>query len=217
MDTNLKKKLTTYFSGHKLAKYRKGEIILKPGESPGYVGFIKTGFVRVYTLSEEGQEITMPFFKPILYFTSIYSLIEMRNRFYFEAMTPVEIYQVPVKEMDDFLAKEPDVKTGVINNVLTAFIDLVEQMGILLSGNAYTKVATMVLLLAGRTEDDDNNYEKINFGITHKLIASLTGLTRETVTLQMIRLEKEGLIINKSKKVVVVDKEKLTKKMREGK
>lgn len=217
MEINLKKKLTAYFSGHRSVKYGKGEIILKPGENPGYVGFIKSGFVRVYTMSADGQEVAMPFFKPILYFTSIYALVGIKNRFYFEAMTPVEIYEVPVKEMEVFLESEPEIKTGVINNILAAFIDLVEQMGILLSGNAYTKVATMVLLLANRTEDEDNNYEKINFGITHKLIASLTGLTRETVTLQMLRLEKDGLIVNKSKKVMVADKEKLKIAIRKGK
>jgi CRP-like cAMP-binding protein len=55
----------------------------------------------------------------------------------------------------------------------------------------------------------NENYSTIDFGITHKLIASLTGLTRETVTLQMIRLEKEGIIVNKSKSVQVLNKEKL--------
>jgi CRP/FNR family transcriptional regulator, cyclic AMP receptor protein len=214
MDINLKKKLGVFFSGHSLVKYKKGEIILRPGEKPGYVGFIKSGFVRVYTLSENGQEITMQFFKPILYFTAIYAVTGVENRFYFEAITPIEMYEAPVGEVEKFFAGDPEAKNEVVNNILSSFIDLAEQMGTLLSGNAYNKVATMVSSLVKRTEGEDKNYEKVNFGITHKLIASLTGLTRETVTLQMLRLEREGAIINKNKKVMVVDKGKLAKAAR---
>ncbi len=209
MDKNLKKKMENYFSDHNLVKYKKGEVILRPGEKPGYVGYIKSGYVRVYTLSENGQEITMQFFKPILYFTSIYALTGIENRFYFEAITPVEMYTASVNEVEELFVKNPELKDQVVNNILLSFVDLVEQMGVLLSGSAYNKVATMVSSLANRTVETIGHYEHIDFGITHKLIASLTGLTRETVTLQMLKLEKEGLIINKNKKVIVVDQEKL--------
>jgi CRP/FNR family transcriptional regulator len=211
MNINLKKKLEGFFAGYKAVKYRKGEIILKPGEKPNYIGFIKSGFVRMYTLSENGQEVTMQFFKPVFYFTMIYAYVGMENRFYFEAITPVEMYEAPVAETMAFFKEDKESIMAVQNNVLKAFIDLVEQMGTLLSGNAYNKVAAMVLSLSERAEGGSENYSKIDFGITHKLIASLTGLTRETVTLQMLKLEKEGLINNRSKKVDILDREGLMK------
>ena len=209
-------KLDSYFTAHKLVRYRKGEIIMKPGEKPGYIGFIKSGFVRMYTLSESGQEVTMQFFKPVFYFTMIYAYCKMENRFYMEAITPVEVYEAPVAETLEFFKKNYELARQVMDNVMKAFVDLVEQMGSMLSGNAYNRVAAMVLSLSNRTEKGDGNYDKIDFGITHKLIASLTGLTRETVTLQMLRLEKEKLIVNKSKKVEVVNKAELTKAAKMG-
>ena len=51
----------------------------------------------------------------------------------------------------------------------------------------------------------------IKFKITHKLIASITGLTRETVTLQMLKLEKEGLIDNNKREIVILNMKKITK------
>lgn len=165
----------------------------------------------MYILSESGQEITMQFFKPILYLTMIYAYSGAENHFYFEAITPVEMYKAPVAETMAFFTKNSEVARAVIGNVMLAFIDLMEQTGSLLSGDAYNKVAAMVLSLSNRTEKEGGNYAKIDFGITHKLIASLTGLTRETVTLQMLKLEKEGLIVNKSKKVTVVNKKGLLK------
>ena len=211
MDFNLKNKLEDFFSQYKLVKYKKGEIILRPGEKPNYVSFIKSGYVRVYTLSENGQEVTMQFFKPTLYFTMIYALTDIENRFYFEAITPVEMYVAPLKDVMAYMGREKEVEREVMHSIMMAFIDLVEQLGFLLSGSAYNKVASMVSSLTNRTEKELSNYSRIDFAVTHKMIASLTGLTRETVTLQMLRLEKEKIIDNSKRKIVVLDPEGLTR------
>lgn len=211
MNINLKKKLERYFSKYRTVKYKKGEIILRPGEKPDYVGFIKSGYVRVYTISEKGQEVTVQFFKPILCFTMIYALTGIENKFYFEAISPVELCAAPVKDFLSFMNREKDTAKEVTNNLMLTFVDMIEQMGLLLSGNAYNKVALMVVSLTNGTETDNEKSSKISLAITHRLIASLTGLTRETVTLQMLRLEKEGLIINKNRRVVVLNRKELEK------
>jgi CRP-like cAMP-binding protein len=110
--------------------------------------------------------------------------------------------EAPNQDMLDFLKANPEVGRELMDSVMAAFLDLITNTANLLAGNAYNRVALMVCSLTNKTEE-------VNFGITHKLIASLTGLTRETVTLQMIKLEKEGIILNKSKSIQVLDKDKL--------
>jgi len=51
----------------------------------------------------------------------------------------------------------------------------------------------------------------IKVKITHKQIATLTGLTRETVTLQMLKLEKNKVIDNDKRQIVVMDIKELRK------
>lgn len=211
MDEKILKKLEVFFDKYPLKKIKKGSVILKPGEITNKVGFIKSGYVRLYSTNESGQEITMQFFKPTLYLTIIYAMTDRKNEFYFEAITPVEMHEAPDKEVLDFLEENDDVNRELTNNIMTAFLDLIKHSSGLLAGNAMNRVAMMVYSLTNRMEGNTNDYAKIDFGITHKLIASLSGLTRETVTLQMIRLEKEGIIINKSKSIQVIDKEKLIK------
>jgi CRP-like cAMP-binding protein len=80
-----------------------------------------------------------------------------------------------------------------------------DQMGHLLSGAAYNKIATILTSLS----ENDDKYAKKTIEITHKMLASLTGLTRETVTLQMIKLDKAKIIENKNKKVVILDEKRL--------
>jgi CRP-like cAMP-binding protein len=202
MNEKVLTKLDVFFSKYPLKKFKKGEVILRPGKMSEKVGFIKTGYVRLYSTKDTGQEITMQFFKPTLYLTTIYALTGRENRFSFEAITPVEMREAPNQDMLDFLKANPEVGRELMDSVMAAFLDLITNTANLLAGNAYNRVALMVCSLTNKTEE-------VNFGITHKLIASLTGLTRETVTLQMIKLEKEGIILNKSKSIQVLDKDKL--------
>lgn len=209
-------KLENFFAKYKAIKYKKGELILKPGEEIKYVCFSKNGFIRMYTLNDSGQEITLLFFRPLFYFTMMFSFAKLSNKFYFEANTPVEVHQAPIDEVRKFFLENEDIFRSAMGIAITGLIGQLEQLSTMMAKDSYSKVASVVYILAERSEKSDGVYTKINFGITHKLIASLTGLTRETVTLQMLRLEKEGLIKNANKKVVVLDEERLMKVTRQG-
>jgi len=65
--------------------------------------------------------------------------------------------------------------------------------------------------MADEFGEDRGKKRAVKFKITHKQIGSLTGLTRETVTLQMLKLEKAGLIDNDKREIVVEDMNKLRK------
>jgi len=197
MDKKFENNLVKFFSLYKIVRYKKGDIILKPNQKNDYISFIKSGYVRVYTLSESKQEISMSFFKPMLYFTSIYAMTGEANRFYFEAITPVEMWSAPKEEFIDYCKKNPEVGTAVMNRVIKLFLNLVENTGKMLAGNSIAKVA---MIITGVIDG------KADFALTHKMIASLTGLTRETVTLQMLKLEKMKLIDNKNRKVTILNR-----------
>jgi len=200
MDAELKNNLEKFFQKTKLVRLKKGEVILRPGEKPNYVAFLKSGYVRMYSVNEAGVEVTVQFFKPILYLTIIFACTGRENQYYFEAISPVEMYMAPEKELKEFLEENPEVSKELMVCMMNLFLDSIDHCNFLLSGNAYNKVAKMVKDIA---------IGKDSFGVTHKLIASLTGLTRETVTLQMLKLEKNKIIENRNKKVFVLDWDRL--------
>lgn len=201
MEIELQKQLEEFFESKRLVKYKKGEVILRSGVNPGWIGYIKSGYVRMYTINENGTETTIQFFKPILYLTLMFAYTGIENRYFFEAITPVEMYTSPTEEALKYFTKTPSISQGIMNNIMKVFLDMMDNYAIMMSGNAYNRVAAMVAKLVKK--EKANGLGSNDFGITHKLIASLTGLTRETVTLQMIKLEKEGAIVNKSKTIVV--------------
>jgi len=49
----------------------------------------------------------------------------------------------------------------------------------------------------------------VNFPATHRVIANLVGLTRETTSVQMSKLQKQGVVSTKRSQFVVNNLEKL--------
>ncbi|KKQ50244.1 MAG: Transcriptional regulator, Crp/Fnr family [Candidatus Shapirobacteria bacterium GW2011_GWE1_38_10] len=211
MKEETKKKLVEFFSKFPLKKYKKGQVIFEPNDDFGGVYFVKSGYLRVYDVNKEGKESGIQLFKPLYFLSLIGTKTGIKNRHYIEALTPVEAWVVPKEEFEKFTQNDPKLYVEVCGALMEKFLDLTSYISHLVSGDAYTKVAGLIYSLASEYGVAKNKEVMIKFKITHKLIASLTGLTRETVTLQMLKLEKDGLIDNFRRQIVVMDMKVLKK------
>lgn len=209
MNDKIKSSLITFFNKYPLVKYKKGDIILQPGDKfPGII-FVKSGYIRVYNVTSDGKEVTLQLFKPLFYFSMIDATTNIGSRHFFEAMTNVEMWIAPRDEAIKFFNDNKEISEDIMKTILMKFIDLTTNIEQLISGDAYKKVAGLVYALADEFGDNKDGMRMIKFKLTHKLIASLTGLTRETVTLQMLKLEREDYLDNKRRQIFVKDMEKL--------
>jgi CRP-like cAMP-binding protein len=211
MKEETKKRLMDFFSKYPLKKYKKGQVLYEPGDDFGGVMFVKSGYLRVYDISKDGKESSIQLFRPLFYLSLISARTKIKNRHFIEAITPVEVWMAPNKDYIDLMAKNPDFYDEVANGFLEKFVEMTTYMSQLISGDAYSKVASLIHSLAEEFGSVKNKKITIKFKITHKMIASLTGLTRETVTLQMLKLEKDGLIDNYRRQIVVENMKALKK------
>lgn len=211
MKEETKKKLVEFFSKYPLKKYKKGQIIFEPNNSFGGVFFVKSGYLRVYDVNKEGKESGIQLFKALYFLSLISAKTGIKNRHYIETLTPVEAWLVPKEDFLKHIKENPALYDEVCNALMEKFLDMTSYISQLVSGDAYTKVAGLIYSLAGEFGVNRNKQITIKFKITHKLIATITGLTRETVTLQMLKLEKDGLIDNDRRQIVVLDMQELKK------
>jgi CRP-like cAMP-binding protein len=209
MNEKIKKQLITFFNKYKLIKYKKGQIIFKPGEKLPGILFDKSGYFRVYTMSKDGKEITLPMLKPMFFCSMVDSLLNKENKYYIEAISPVELWLASEKEFMEFIKSDSDLYDKLTKVMLTDFIDLTNNVSQLIFGDAYTKIAGLVYSMSEKFGETKNKDTTIGFNTPHRMLASMTGLTRETVTLQLLRLQKEGFLYSKGRKIVVRDMNKL--------
>lgn len=170
--------------------------------------YIKSGYVRLYTVLASGEEVTLHIFKPGLLLPILAEKI-VPGRYILEALTSLEVYRITKKDIEKLSASNPEAVVPLLQVGFMGVEELFDRIESLASGDAYSKVVSFFCLLFSDNKDGKNL--KPGFSLTHRIIASLTGLTRETVTIQMLKLKKKGLITGKGRNLMVKDLELLRK------
>lgn len=211
MDKNPLQKLDDFFTKFQLLRYRKKDTILRTDNVPSEVFYFKSGYARLYSVSKDGQELTSIIFQPSDIFPLIWINNELPHSYNLEAMTPVELYRVPRERAIDFIRSNPQIFYELTDKILTRVNGLLERIEYLVFGNAYSKVASIVVICAERFGKKNGKNIIIQVPLTHKDIASLVGLTRETASIELEKLKKKGIIDYRGKIIVVKNIEKLRK------
>jgi CRP/FNR family cyclic AMP-dependent transcriptional regulator len=208
-ESQLVAKLEQFFQTTKVYSYKKRTLIFHPDSVSSSVFFIKSGYVRAYRITEEGEELTLTILKPKDFFPLSYGIHTMANPYHLEAITPLELWRSPQEQFVHFIKSNPDVFYDLTTNILMSFDGVLSRMENLLFCNAYIKVAATLLMCAKGFGEDFNGSTRVKVPLTHRDIATLVGITRETTSLEMKKLEKQGLLTKSGRFIIVKDLKRL--------
>jgi CRP-like cAMP-binding protein len=199
-----------FFSQFPTQKYSKNQILFRPGDKFENVYFIKSGYVRAYTVTPKGEN-TINLFKPLFMMSVIHFISKQRNDYYFQALSPAEVYVAPYSEFKKFIDSNKDFSLSIMEFFFGSLLNYFVNQGNIVNGNAQNKITSVLLQLTQDYGDIKNSKLVVNFPATHRVIANLVGLTRETTSVQMSKLQKMKVISTKRTQFVVNDLEKLKK------
>ncbi len=209
MDQQAQKKLQQFLDQYKSIKAKKGEVLMRPGEQNGLMIFVKKGILRRYVISKLGSELTIAAIQPSFPFAFTQYLTGTINHHYIETFSAVEYVKVPKKEFEDFITQNPDVFVEMSKRLAHRIEELYTNIEYYLTGDAYMKVASIIYLIGERNGKTNEGAIEIESMPTHKDISELIGLTRETVSLQILKLEKDGVIKRKGRKLIIPSRQKI--------
>lgn len=214
VDTELKK----FFSLYPKFKYKKGEIILRPEEAPQGIIYIKSGYVRMYQVFEDGKELTLNIFKPGSYFPMVWAFTDSANLYYYEAFTILTTHRASKAEVINFLKTNPETLIELTNRIIFGFTYLLSNIEKLLSSSACQRINSVLVILANRFGKPlRGRGTLITLSLTHEDIARLTGLSRETTSIEMKKLMDAKCIFYKRRQIVIYNMNKLqTKSLYKG-
>ena len=203
MNETIKQKLEEFFSQFKHLTYKKGEILIRADDEPQGIFYLKSGTVRQYSISKDGEEQTLTLYKPISYFPMMWAINNTPNAYYFEALTDVEVYRAPRDAVLEFIKKEPDVLYDLTSRIYSGMHGLLSRMEYLLFSSAYNKILFTLINNATRFGVCENG--EIRLHMTHKDIAAFSGLTKETISREIKKLEEKGLVKNQNQLLIIKD------------
>lgn len=195
---------------NKVVKFKKNKLILWPQVQPPGVFYVKSGFVRQYLISKNGKELTVNILKQQTYFPIIWALNNVENIYFFESLTDVTLLKAPREEVVKQLENHPDLLYDLTKRTLSGLDGVTRIMETLVTGNAYEQISSVLLVLARRFGKSTNKKGLvIDIRLTHRLIGTLAGLSRESTSLELEKLTKNKIISRKNGLIVVDNLEKL--------
>ena len=194
MDNQTDRKIEKFFSKYPLTKFTKKEGIINAEEQPRGVYYLKSGYVRMYTITQEGYELTLNIFKPGTFFPLTWAIADIDNVYFYEALTDSEINLAPKDKSLTFIKNNSDILFDINRRTLTGLDAILTRLQYLILGNAYQRLANSFLMLGARFGVKTNGSIKLTLTFTEQDLANLAGVTRETVSLELKKLKRDGYI-----------------------
>ena len=206
VDTDLLKKLNPFFSQYKPLQYKKGQVIIRPEDEIKYIYFIEKGYVKFYYLSEDGKEMTFLIYKPGYIFPLLFTFLgDTTTKYYFEAHTPVTLRRAPRETFTELISTNTFLLFSLSQEVVIRWQELLNRIELLKLGSAGQNVAYVLAFCAEQFGVKNGHKVTIDLPLAHKDIASMVGLTRETVSLEMKKFEQMGIIEYKRNDIAIKD------------
>ena len=183
-------------------RYVKGATIFSEGDPSDALYILKEGLVKLVSVSEKGTETILHILKADEVFGELF-LAEGQRPFSAVAIEEVVLTVVP---RESFLILLTSVPTMSLNfaRLLSKRVMKVERGLAKFSHSwSYHRLAKVLLDLADKHGEEVPAGTLVALRLTHEDLANLIGTTRETVTTQVNKFERMGLLSRQDRQFVV--------------
>lgn len=211
MDVLVTKKLDDFFEKYKTQKYKKGEILIRAGDDPTGIFYLKSGLVKKYAISRKGDELTVNIFKPFSFFPMSFAINHIQNLYFYEAMENLDVKKAPPQKVVDFIRENPEVMYDLLSRMYSGAEGLLSRITYLMAGNAYVKLIADLVVM-GRRFGKKNGKEVI-LKTSEKDLSTHVGMTRETISREIKILKEHGLIEFERGKLIIKNMDKIEEEL----
>jgi len=192
-------------SSAKSKTFNKKSLIYLPSDQADSVLLLTSGRVKIYHITSEGKQAVLAFIDPAEVFGEL-ALFESAEREEFaEAMEKSHVVMIPRSEMEYLMEVHPDVSLGVTKLMGLRRRRIERRLKSLLFRSNRDRLVHLLLELSekyGRVQDGGIS---LGMKLSHQELASIIGSTRETVTVLLGELQKEGHIKIIKRKIILAD------------
>ncbi len=195
MATTASIQLKTFFGQYPQITHKQGTVLIREIDVLTGVIYLEAGVVAMQTTTAAGETHTLHLFKPQAFFPLTWALNGIPNQAQFIAITPVIIRVAPVKVVRAWLQTEPVVLFDLSQRLLSALDGVMRQVEGLMTGSAQTRVLSVLRTLALRFgQPQPEGRVLIQLKLSHQSIALLAGISRETVTREIKKLQESEVV-----------------------
>jgi len=180
--------------------FAKGEVIFSEGDAGDSLHIITSGVLKVVKYSKDGKTKTLAILNKKDGFGEMALFTKEARSATVEALEETRTLSISREDFEDVISKEPSISLQIIKSLSERLAKADRDIKILAHGDANSRVACVLM-------DFKDNQNQVKF--SHQEIGDLAGLSRETTTRVLNKLEKEGYVKVRHKSVMILDIKKM--------
>jgi CRP/FNR family transcriptional regulator len=185
-----------YIKEFPVVSFEKGAVLLSEGQDSSSLFAIRTGFVKVTSLDEDGTE-------KLLWIEGRYDTVPTEKffslrepiQFYYTALSDGTYYDIDKKSFLEFARQNNNLLNEIATNMSSHYDDLLMRINGIGHTSVQKKLASTLCYLGEKLSASDTvDLVEAGLRLTHNDLAAMVGSTRETVSLELQKLKKSGVI-----------------------
>ena len=189
---------------------QKGQLIFKAGQEMKSLYAIRSGSIKSYTITEQGDEQITAFHLAgdLIGFDGIST---GNHPSFSQALETSMICEIPYDTLDQLSITMPKLRKQILRLMSTEIVNDQKMILLLSKKNAEERLATFIHDLSDRFSARGFSPYEFRLSMTRGDIGNFLGLTVETISRLLGRFQKSNLIEVKGKYICIVDKDALSK------
>jgi CRP-like cAMP-binding protein len=186
--------LAQLFEDSRYLLYERGDTIIRAGDTPSGVYLITAGWVKVYSLCEDGEMNIIMNLSNGDIFPLDWTVTGRLHDVTFAALEPTTVQRIPKDTFVRALKSNLDVSAAASFKLASYLLRLSHELEHLSYRSARERVAFRLVSLAGYFGDTQDDQIIIRARVSNEYVARSTNMTRETASREMSRFTRKGLI-----------------------
>lgn len=176
--------------------YKKGEYIIRPGETPSGIFYIASGLVKAYDITKYGEENLLIVRKDHEIFPLIWAITGQERHVIYQAIAPTEVWRLDRAQYLDYIEKHNEVLAPLLDMTVEMYRIHSERIINLEYRSVRERLVSFLITMSNRFGKEVDGGVVIEVPLKQQDIASSINASRETTSRELTGLERKDLIDN---------------------
>jgi len=185
--------------------YKKGEFIIRPGESPPGIFYIYQGVVKAYDITRYGEENLLIIRKEHELFPLIWAMTGQERGVVYEALAPTILWRIDRERFTEYMKAHSEALAPLLDMTIEMYRLHSERIMNLEFRSVRERIISFLLTMSRRFGEPSEHGTRLSIPLRHQDIASSINASRETASRELAGLERKGLIKSEQSIITLCD------------
>jgi CRP/FNR family transcriptional regulator len=188
--------------------YQPGEHLFRPGERGHALFAVRSGSLKSYCITEDGEEQVLGFTLP----GELVGLDGLKGGCYHSASIALEtssVCELPFDRLEGLCSRLPGVNRQIMQITGKEITSSQHMMMLLGKRSAEERLASFLLSLSSRYEERGLSATAFNLSMSRQDIGNYLGLAIETVSRLFAHMQEEKILVVSRRQITIIDLDRL--------